>query len=117
MAVTVNGEVYHVELTQEGASAAQVAPAAPPAPPAAGAEPVDRAPVHNGNRITAPMPGKILEVLVKVGDSISYGDEICILEAMKMQQSIRAPRAGVVKGIGCAPGQSVAYGHLLIELG
>jgi biotin carboxyl carrier protein len=61
------------------------------------------------------MPGKIVAIKVKVGDRVNYGDELCVLEAMKMEQSIRATQEGVVKEIKVSVGQVVSYGSVLIE--
>ena len=66
--------------------------------------------------ITAPMTGRIARVSVNVGDRVRPGDEVCILEAMKMEQSIRVSVAGIVKAIQVQPGQSVSAGELLLEL-
>lgn len=57
--------------------------------------------------VTVPMVGKIINVLVKVGDQVSEDDQIAILEAMKMEMPIVAPVSGVVKEIRVSPGQEV----------
>ena len=64
----------------------------------------------------APMPGGILSISVKVGDQVVTGDEICVLEAMKMRQSLRADWSGVVKTINVIPGQQVQDGDPIAEL-
>ena len=64
----------------------------------------------------APMPGGIISVSVRVGDQVITGDEICILEAMKMRQSLRADWSGVVKAVRVLPGQQVREGDLIVEL-
>ena len=118
--VKVNGQEFIVEVEQDGAVPAVASPSAPPPPVAHAAPPqapdARRGPARsNGNAVVAPMPGKIISVTVKPGDVLSYGDEVCILEAMKMQQSIRCARDGVVKAILVTPGQNVTYGQTLIE--
>ena len=67
--------------------------------------------------VRAPMPGVIVSVTVSEGDRISAGDEVCIMEAMKMQQIIRSDRAGAVLRIRVTRDQHVADGAALIELG
>ena len=67
--------------------------------------------------IRAPMPGVIVSVGHGIGDHIAVGDEACILEAMKMQQSVRSDGAGNVVRILVQPGQQVRGGEALIELG
>jgi pyruvate carboxylase subunit B len=88
------------------AVAPAAAPAAPkPAPaPAAPAETLAAGEVP----LKAPMPGMIISYSVKVGDKVATGDLICVLEAMKMQNSLPAPASGVVKAINFEPGASVA---------
>ena len=64
--------------------------------------------------VKAPMPGKILEVLVKVGDQVKEDDEILMLEAMKMENPITSPRDGVVKEIFVDAGDTVLAGDVLL---
>lgn len=66
--------------------------------------------------IEAPMAGKVLEILVKAGDTIVEDDEIIILEAMKMENPIFATEGGVVKEIKVKVGQQVAEGDVLVTL-
>ncbi len=66
--------------------------------------------------ISAPMPGVIISIGHNVGDTIAVGDEACVLEAMKMQQSIRSDGAGTVLRVLVQPGQQVRGGEALIEL-
>jgi glutaconyl-CoA/methylmalonyl-CoA decarboxylase subunit gamma len=65
--------------------------------------------------LTAPMPGMIQSVEVKVGDEVKHGQTIVILEAMKMKNPIRSPRDGVIAEVPVRPGQSVAYGDVLAK--
>lgn len=64
----------------------------------------------------SPMPGKVIAILVRPGDQVSAGDEVCVVEAMKMEQSIRAYRDGVVKTVHVQPMDSVRANDPLIEL-
>jgi biotin carboxyl carrier protein len=70
---------------------------------------------RNISQIEAPMPGLILDILVDQGDSVKKGDALVVLEAMKMENAILAPRDGVVKHIGVSRGMAVEKKHLLVE--
>ena len=122
--ITVNGKAYEVEVEEIGGavssspiaasvlttapSAPKAAPAAPPAPKAAPA-----APAAGGETISCPMPGTILAVNVKPGDVVKNGTVLFILEAMKMENEIMAPRDCKVVDVGAAKGASVNTGDLL----
>jgi biotin carboxyl carrier protein len=67
-------------------------------------------------RIRADMPGKVVRILVDVGDSVNFDQGLLVLEAMKMQNEIRAPKSGVVKEIGVVEGKAVNSGDLLVSL-
>ncbi|WP_425060600.1 Glutaconyl-CoA decarboxylase subunit gamma [Sporomusa carbonis] len=124
--ITVNGQTYEVEVEEIGGapSAPKAAPvAAPAAAPAPKAAPAPSpkpaaAPVPAGAQtVSAPMPGKILAVNVKAGDSVKRGDVLLILEAMKMQNEIMAPADGKVSEIRVSAGQTVATGDVMVILG
>ena len=93
--ITVNGTAYEVEVEDMGGAAATApkaaapkaapAPAAAPAPKAAAPAPAAKPVAAGSATISAPMPGKVLEVKVKAGDAVKSGDVLMILEAMKMQ--------------------------------
>lgn len=68
------------------------------------------------NDIKAPMPGLILDVLVREGDEVKEGDYLLVLEAMKMENTLTAPRDGVVKAVSVQKGQTVDKNQLLIEM-
>ncbi|WP_437270451.1 acetyl/propionyl/methylcrotonyl-CoA carboxylase subunit alpha [Stutzerimonas balearica] len=70
---------------------------------------------HHGG-LTAPMNGSIVRVLVEAGQHVEAGAALVVLEAMKMEHSIRAPQAGVVKGLYCSEGELVSEGTALVEL-
>ena len=67
--------------------------------------------------LRAPMPGMIISYSVQVGDKVTIGDLVCVLEAMKMQNSLPAPAAGVVKAINFDPGASVAKDTVILVIG
>jgi biotin carboxyl carrier protein len=73
--------------------------------------------VQKAGDIKAPMPGLVLEVSVKVGDTITKGDKVLILEAMKMENVIKAAGDGIVKAIHIQKGTAVEKGQILIEIG
>ncbi|MEX6504297.1 acetyl/propionyl/methylcrotonyl-CoA carboxylase subunit alpha [Pseudomonas zhanjiangensis] len=70
---------------------------------------------HHGG-LTAPMNGAIVRVLVEAGQAVEAGTALVVLEAMKMEHSIRAPHAGTVKALYCGEGEMVAEGNVLVEL-
>ena len=70
----------------------------------------------SGNVIIAPMPGKIIDVNVAVGSKVNAGDMLIIMEAMKMEMSLEAPRGGIVANINCETGALVPDGEILLEL-
>lgn len=120
--ITVNGTAYSVAVEETNAAApvatAPVAPVAPMAAPtpAAPAPAPAAAPVAGGEKVSAPMPGTLLDVKVAVGASVKKGDILVILEAMKMENEILAPCDGTVKQIA-AKGAAVNSGDLLAVIG
>jgi propionyl-CoA carboxylase alpha chain len=68
-------------------------------------------------RVLSPMPGLVVSVDVRVGQAVVEGEVMCVLEAMKMQNIIRAERDGVVAAVGPKAGDSVAADELLVEFG
>lgn len=65
--------------------------------------------------VTAPIPGVIVEIKVAAGQTVNRGDELCVLEAMKMKNSIKAVRGGVIAGINVNSGDQVRHGQVLME--
>ena len=118
--VTVNGKSYQVELDRPAKPAVSkpiARPAAAPAATPAAAPAPKAAPAAGGAGIKAPLPGVILDIKVKVGDAVSKGQTIAILEAMKMENNINADREGTVVSINVEKGQSIAEGTDIITLG
>ncbi len=66
--------------------------------------------------LEAPMPGKVIKVAVRPGDSVTKGQELLVVEAMKMENALRAPRDGLVKRVSAAVGDMVTPGVVLVEL-
>lgn len=116
--VNVNGTVYEIQLEEITGADAQVAPTAPatPAPtPAAAPAAVATAPA-GAEAVNAPMPGTILDVCVSVGDVVKAGQTVMILEAMKMENEIAAPKAGKIASINVNKGATVESGVLLYTI-
>jgi len=72
--------------------------------------------VPDAKKVISVIPGTILKVFVKEGQKVKRGDNIIILEAMKMQNRIKSPRPGVIKIINVKEGEKVAKGVLMLEL-
>ncbi len=108
---------------QMPAAAPPAAPAAAPAakkpPPAEAKEAKPEAPAAavEGTPVTAPMPGMIVKYEKKVGDAISQGETLVILEAMKMENALPAPAGGTIKSVNFSSGDSVAKGDVLALIG
>ena len=114
--VLVNGQPVEVELeslppsepepTRPEPDSVRRSEARAPAPSTASARKVFR----------SPMPGVVLSLDVKEGDQVVTGDQVCVLEAMKMQQVLRADWSGVVRVVHVVPGQQVLDGDPIVEL-
>lgn len=119
--VTVNGTAYQVELEEAPATAPVQAPVSAPAPVAAApaAAPAAPAPAAAGagKAVTSPLPGVIIAVKVNVGDAVKAGQEVAVLEAMKMENSIEATHDGTVTAINVAKGDSVLEGAPIVTIG
>ena len=104
--------------SQPGRPSAPVPSPTSPPPPTAGPPPgaVVDSPPNPQKVFTVPMPGTILSIEVSPGDQVVTGDAICTLEAMKMQQVLRADWSGVVKSVLVTVGQQVMSGAPIIEL-
>jgi biotin carboxyl carrier protein len=73
-------------------------------------------PLSRDGRVKSPIPGRIKDVFVQIGDRVETGDPLLILEAMKMENEIRAPRQGVVNQLKASVGQIVALNEVLVEI-
>ena len=71
---------------------------------------------HASNSLTSPMPGKVIKVNVQPGQHVARGEEILVIEAMKMENAVRAPRDGRVLAVAAKVGESVSPGVVLVEL-
>ena len=114
--ITVNGTAYDVVVEEADGSSA---PAAAPAPKAAAPKKAAAAPkaaAAGGTPINAPMRGTIVDVKVKVGDKVTNGTVVAVLEAMKMENDIVSDKDGVVAAICVNKGASVETGAPVITL-
>ena len=120
--IKVNGKAYEGEVEEIGGSqAVYTAPAAAPVAASAPAQAAPAAPaaapvVAGSASVNAPMPGTINAVKVKVGDSVSKGQVLVVLEAMKMENEIMAEADGTVASVAVSQGQTVNTGDVLVTL-
>ncbi len=128
--IEINNKEYIVKMEEIGAPqvsyqaapapAVQAAPAPIAAAPVAAPAPTQPAPTPvasgEGNTMKSPMPGNILDVFVKVGDVIEEGQTLLILEAMKMENEIVAPKAGTVAAVHVTKGTAANVGAELVTI-
>lgn len=126
--VTLNNKTYEVEVEKgeaiildEYEAVAPKATTAAPAPVVASTAPVASAPATpvanaSANAVKAPLPGVVVQVKAQVGQAVKAGDEVVIIEAMKMENEIVAPRAGTITAIYAQKGSSVTAGAPLFEI-
>lgn len=137
--VTVNGTDYKVELADAVPAPAQQAVRPAPQTVSTGAPAVTTAsratslasqatapaaqtatasaPQGKGEVVTAPLPGVILDIKVKVGDAVKAGQTVAVLEAMKMENEIEATASGTVTAVNAGKGDSVLEGAAIITIG
>lgn len=115
--IEVNGTPYNVELEEKKAAPVKVAKVKPAEAPKGEkvVKPVAAAPT-GGYQIKAPLPGVVLSIAVKPGDSVKASDTVLVLEAMKMENAIHAGRDGKVAAVNVNQGDSVLEGAVLITL-
>ncbi|MCP4213272.1 MAG: biotin/lipoyl-binding protein [bacterium] len=123
--IIVNGKEYKVELKQFGRTKESVAKirsastqqAAPAAPVAQKAAPRPAGPAITGaGAVKAPLPGLILDIMVKENDTVKAGQNLLVMEAMKMENQVQAPHDGTIKKIFVNKGDSVAEEDPLVEI-
>ena len=125
--VTLKGKTYEVEVekgeamvvAEYEALAPAVPAAAAPAPAAAAPAAVSAAPAAasaQGTNVVSPLPGNVLNINVKVGDTVKAGDLLVMIEAMKMENEVLAASDGVVKQILTSKGAVVATGDVLMVI-
>ncbi len=105
---TVGGESYTVQTAGLAmTAAAPPTPSGPAAPPAAEAD---------AGAVLAIMPGKIIRVMVEVGQQVEEGEPVCVLEAMKMENELHARQGGAVQAVHVKPGDDVEKDQVLVEI-
>lgn len=115
--VNVNGIDYIVEIENAPASVATPAPVASPAAAApAPAASASAAPANGGTKVNSPLPGVIIDLCVKEGESVKRGQKIAVLEAMKMENEILAESDGTVSKLFVNKGDSVLEGAPIAQL-
>ena len=118
--ILVNGVAYSVEIeTEKTKIASPIRPIATHRQTGnTPSQPIQRQQkaTTDANAITAPLPGVIIDVKVNVGDSVTEGQHLLTLEAMKMENNIDAPKSGTVKSISKQKGDSVMEGDTLIVI-
>jgi len=113
--VIVDGQQYNVQIVDGNANVQSVAAVAAPVAvaPVAVAAPVAAAPVANENAIRSELPGSVFKLLAQVGAPINAGDKIMILEAMKMEIDVLAPRSGVLSAVMVQVNDKIEAGQVL----
>ncbi len=118
--VEVNGTPYKVELEKKAPAPVKVSAPRPAAAPrtASGEKIIAKAApaAAGGFQVKAPLPGVVMSIPVKVGDTVSASDTVLVLEAMKMENAIHAGRDGRVASIAVAAGDSVLEGAVLLTI-
>ena len=122
--ITVNGKTYDVSVEEvksekvqsapvvKASSAVQEVKPAVSSAPSAPSAPID----ENAVSVKASMPGTVVSFSVAVGDKVSEGQVVAILEAMKMENEVTAPASGVVKSIHVEKGSSVVEGQVILQI-
>ena len=115
--VTVDGQRF--EVMPEAGNQPQVKTEAMPKveskPVVTNPLPVANQPIGGSSSLHAPLPGTVVEVFVKTGDTVEAGQVLVVIEAMKMKNSIRSTRSGTIANVLVNQGQSVAHKQVLVE--
>lgn len=113
--ITVNGKAYDVAVEEVTGSTVPVSAPVQAAAPTPAAAPAPAAAV-SGTPVNSPMPGTILDVKASVGDTVAEGQVLMVLEAMKMENDIVAPKAGKVTSIAVKKGDTVNSNDVLASI-
>ena len=115
--VTVDGQRFEVmpEVANQPQVKTEAVSKVESKPVAMNPLPAANQPIGGNSSLNAPLPGTIVEVFVKTGDKVEAGQVVLIIEAMKMKNSIRSIRGGMLKNVFVNVGQSVAHKQALIE--
>ncbi len=117
--VTVNGVAYDVTVEEVGAeemSAPEPKPQPAAAPPKQKPQKPPKAAAAGGTPLPSPLPGKVVDLKVSVGDTVKRGDVVLILEAMKMENEVAAPQDGKIASLEVSVGDMVESGDVLATM-
>lgn len=116
--IEVNGTVYDVEMQREIPKIKTTVTPPPQAREVKEAKPAAEKGAGTGKdaEVRAPLPGVILQVMVRPGDDVTAGQTLCTLETMKMENAIKTESGGKVAAVNIAPGQQVLQDELLIVI-
>jgi oxaloacetate decarboxylase alpha subunit len=109
--VEVDGTALTVDVSTLALQRDQAAVSSDPAPPSSST----RSHAVPGGTLEAPLPGEIKSIAVRAGQQVEVGDELLVIEAMKMDNVIRAPRAGTIGTVHVAEGHRIAHGDPLLD--
>ncbi len=116
--IEVNGTIYDVEMQREIPKVKTVTPPAPAqVQPVRESKPVQETVSGKASDVRAPLPGVIIQVMVRPGDEVKPGQTVCTLETMKMENAIKAESGGKVTAVNISAGQSVLQDEVLIVIG
>lgn len=115
--LTVNGEPYTVQMEPNEVKKERVKVSAPKPAAKLVSAPQQGAPAASGDALKAPLPGVIKNICVAVGDTVSEGQTLVVLEAMKMENNLDAEKAGTVTAIHVEVGQNVMENTPLVTIG
>lgn len=113
----VEGETFEIHPETELARVAQPSESPSGTIPAPVKLTAPATPPTSGKAMLAPLPGTVTEIFVLSGAKVEVGQPVCVIEAMKMKNTIRADRSGTVASVLVSPGQSVKHKQVLVEFG
>ena len=114
--VTVNGATYEVESENAPVAAPAPQPAAAPVQAAPAAAAPAAKPAGAGEKVASPLPGVIIEISVKEGQQVKAGQKVAVLEAMKMENEIPAPKDGTITDIHVHKGDTLQEGDPVVTI-
>ena len=117
LSVNVNGADYQVELEHAPVAAPAAVPVTPAQTAAPAAAPAPKSvPAGAAEKVSSPLPGVIVEVSVKEGQAVKAGQKVAVLEAMKMENEIPAPKDGTITAIHVNKGDSILEGAPVVSI-
>ncbi|MEA3496043.1 MAG: biotin/lipoyl-containing protein [Bacteroidota bacterium] len=114
--IEVNGTKYEVEVNKEMQKTTTPTLVRPKIPLPKGANEIKKSTNEKVFKVEAPLPGNIIKVIAKEGDTVKKGDKLLIMEAMKMENDVKSEKDATVKTIKVNNGDTVLQGDILIEL-